>query len=29
MYEQDDIFVINDINPKAKIHLLIIPKKEI
>lgn len=29
IYEQDDIFVINDINPKAKIHLLIIPKKEI
>ncbi len=29
VYEQDDIIVIKDINPKAKIHLLIIPKKEI
>lgn len=29
VYEQDNIIVIKDINPKAKIHLLIIPKKEI
>lgn len=29
IYEQDDIIVIKDINPKAKTHLLIIPKKEI
>ena len=29
VYEQDDIIVIKDINPEAKIHLLIIPKKEI
>jgi len=29
VYEQEDIIVIKDINPKAKIHLLIIPKKEI
>jgi len=29
VYEQEDIFVIRDINPKAKTHLLIIPKKEI
>jgi histidine triad (HIT) family protein len=29
IYEQDNIIVIKDINPKAKIHLLIIPKKEI
>jgi histidine triad (HIT) family protein len=28
-YEQDNIIVIKDINPKAKIHLLIISKKEI
>lgn len=28
-YEDDDIIVIKDIIPKAKIHLLIIPKKEI
>jgi len=28
-YEDDEIIVIKDINPKAKIHLLIIPKKEI
>ncbi len=27
IYEQDDIIVIKDINPKAKTHLLIIPKK--
>lgn len=29
IYEQDDIIVIKDINPQAKTHLLIIPKKEI
>lgn len=29
IYEQDDLIVIKDIKPKAKTHLLIIPKKEI
>lgn len=29
IHEQDDIIVIKDINPQAKTHLLIIPKKEI
>lgn len=29
VYEQEDIIVIRDIAPKAKTHLLIIPKKEI
>ncbi len=29
IYEQNDTIVIRDINPKAKTHLLIIPKKEI
>ncbi len=29
VYEQDNIIVIKDIAPKAKTHLLIIPKKEI
>ncbi len=29
VYEDEEIIVIKDINPKAKIHLLIIPKKEI
>ena len=29
LYEDKEIFVIKDINPKAKTHLLIIPKKEI
>lgn len=28
-YEDEEIIIIKDINPKAKIHLLIIPKKEI
>jgi len=29
VYEQDNIIVIKDINPQAKTHLLIIPKKPI
>ena len=29
IYENESIIVIEDINPKAKIHLLVIPKKEI
>jgi len=29
IYEDNKIIVIKDINPKAKTHLLIIPKKEI
>ena len=29
VFENDDIIVIKDINPQAKTHLLIIPKKEI
>jgi histidine triad (HIT) family protein len=29
LYEDEKIIVIKDINPKAKTHLLIIPKKEI
>jgi len=29
IYEQENIIVIKDIKPEAKIHLLIIPKKEI
>lgn len=29
VYEQENIIVIKDINPRAKTHLLIIPKKEI
>ena len=29
LYEDDILIVIKDINPKAKTHLLIIPKKEI
>jgi len=29
IYEDEEIIIIKDINPKAKIHLLIIPKKEI
>ena len=29
VYEQENIIVIKDIAPRAKTHLLIIPKKEI
>lgn len=29
VYENDKIIVVKDINPKAKVHLLIIPKKHI
>ena len=29
VYEQDNLIVIKDIHPMAKIHLLIVPKKEI
>lgn len=29
VYEEDNIIVIKDINPRSKTHLLIIPKKEI
>jgi histidine triad (HIT) family protein len=29
VYENDNLIVIKDINPRAKTHLLIIPKKEI
>jgi histidine triad (HIT) family protein len=29
LYEDDHIFVIKDIRPKAKVHLLVIPKKHI
>jgi histidine triad (HIT) family protein len=29
VYEQDNLIVIKDINPQAKTHLLVIPKKEI
>lgn len=28
-YEDDKCIVIHDINPKARVHLLVIPKKEI
>lgn len=28
-YEDDEIFAINDIDPKAPTHILIIPKKQI
>ena len=28
-YEDDDLIVIHDINPKAPLHLLIVPKEEI
>ena len=27
IYEDDEIFAINDINPVAKVHILIIPKR--
>ena len=29
IYEDDDVFVINDINPVARVHILVIPKKKI
>jgi len=29
LYEQDNLIVLRDISPRAKTHLLIIPKKEI
>ncbi|MET1256337.1 histidine triad nucleotide-binding protein [Aliikangiella maris] len=29
VYEDDDVIVIKDIAPKAKVHLLVIPKKHI
>lgn len=29
LYEDDSLFVINDIRPKAKVHLLVIAKKHI
>ena len=29
VYEDDDVFVFNDISPKAEVHLLIIPKVHI
>lgn len=29
VYEDDKCIVINDINPKARVHLLVIPKKAI
>lgn len=29
IYEDDDVIAFNDINPKAPIHFLIIPKKHI
>jgi len=29
VYEDDQIFVIKDIRPKAKVHLLVIPKTHI
>ena len=29
IYEDDDVFAINDINPVAKVHILVIPKKKI
>jgi len=29
VYQDEDVFVFNDINPKAEVHLLIIPKRHI
>lgn len=29
VFETDEILVIHDINPKAKVHLLIIPKEKV
>jgi len=29
IYENDDVVAFNDINPKAKTHILIIPRKHI
>ena len=29
IYEDDIVFAINDINPVARIHILVIPKKRI
>ena len=29
LYEDDEVFAINDINPVARVHILIIPKKKI
>ena len=29
IYEEDEIFAIHDINPAAKVHILIIPKRKI
>lgn len=29
VYEDDDVFVFNDLQPKKPVHLLIIPKKHI
>ena len=29
IYEDDYVFAINDINPVARIHILVIPKKRI
>jgi len=29
VFENDKLFAVNDINPKARIHILIIPKKHI
>lgn len=29
VYEDDDMFVVNDINPQAPLHALVIPKRHI
>ena len=29
VYENNDFIVLNDINPKAPVHLLLLPKKHI